>query len=160
MIRPKVPKAANIMNANPVVLKHDVLIPDAAKAMWKKQVPVAAVIDDEQRPLGILSQQGMMLALLDVVGHERPAGPVVDYLDPTTRSISEEIPLLLLAEIFVRRGYAVRALPVVRKERLVGLIWRRDVVHAVMDYLSGAKSEHLNLYLSALKDVEEQPHFD
>ena len=138
---------------------HDLLIPDAAETMWKKQVPVAAVIDAQHRPVGILSQQGLMLALLDFVNHERPSGVVVDYLDPITRSIGEEISLLTLAEIFVRRGYAVRAIPVVRNERLVGLIWRRDVVHAVMDYLSGAKSEDLNLYLSALKEVDEQPHF-
>lgn len=160
MIKPKVPKAASIMNDSPVVLKHDVLIPEAADAMWKKQVPVAAVVDGDNRPLGILSQQGIMRALLDVVNHERPAGLVADYLDPTTRSISEEIPLLTLAEIFVRRGYEVRALPVVRNERLVGLIWRRDVVHAAMVYLGAAKSEHLTLYLSALKEVDEQPHFD
>ena len=148
------------MNDTPLVLRHDTLIPEAAQAMWKKQVPVAAVIDDEQKPMGILSQQGIMLALLDVVNHERPAGPVGEYLDPTTRSISEDLSLLALAEIFVRRGYAVRALPVVKDGSLVGLIWRRDVVHAVMEYLSGAKDEHLNLYLSALKDVEEQPSFD
>ena len=47
MIKPKVPKAGAIMNENPVVLKHDLMIPEAAEAMWAKQVPVAAVIDDE-----------------------------------------------------------------------------------------------------------------
>ena len=62
-----------------------------------------------------------------------------------------------VAEIFVRRGYALRALPVICDDNLCGLIWRRDIVHAVIEYLKGVKGDQLVRYLKVLKDAEDTP---
>ena len=121
-MKKKPPRADDIMNAKPLTLAKDALIGEAANEMWSKQSPVATVIDEHHHVVGVLSQQGLMLALLDVVNYSMPAGPVTDYLDPSTRHISPQTTLLQMAEKFVRRGYAIRALTVVDKdERLVGV---------------------------------------
>ena len=155
------PRAGDIMNRKPILLRVDQLVRDAAELMWKKASPVAVVVDDERRPLGILSQQGLMQALLDSVNHGMPAGPLRQYLDPGLQRIDENAGPVRMAELFVREGYSVRALLVVRGERLVGLVLRRDVVHAVMDYLQGVEDHQQGtLYLSALREVDETPDFE
>ena len=155
------PRAASIMARDPIVLTNDQIVRDAAEQMWKRGSPAAVLVDENRHPLGILSQQGLMLALLDVVHHDMPPGPLRQYLDPGMPTISERAGLLRMAELFVRKGYSVRALPVLRAERLVGIVLRRDVVHAVMEYLKGVDDvQQRVLYLSALREMDEAPHFD
>jgi predicted transcriptional regulator len=155
------PRATDIMDSKPITVTADAVVREAAEAMWKGDSPVAVLIDDEDHPQAVLSQQGLMLALLDIVNHGMPAGPLRQYVDPGLSTIDENTGLLHMAELFVRMGAAVRALPVVRDEKLVGLVVRRNVVQAVMEYLKGVEDlEQRVLYLSALRDTDETPHFE
>jgi CBS domain-containing protein len=155
------PRAADIMDSEPIAMKEFEMVRTAAESMWKRECPACVVIDAQRRPLGILSQQGLMLALLDIVNHGMPPGPLKQYLDPGLPTIAENCGLLTMAELFVRKGSAVRALPVVRDGVLVGLVLRQDVVRAVMEYLSGVEDPPQRvLYLSALRAIDETPHFD
>ena len=153
------PHAAEIMNDDPVVLTEDQKLRHAAEQMWKQHTPASALVDAERRPVGILSQQGLIRALLDVVNHGMPVGPPRQYLDPGIPTVEEDANLVLMAELFARHEL-VRALAVVRDEKLVGLVLRADVVHAVMEHLSGVEdTEQRLLYLSALRDRGETPDF-
>lgn len=155
------PRAAEIMDRDPITLTEDQLVRFAAECMWKRGCAAAVMVDAERRPLGVLSQQGLMLALLDIVNHGMPPGPLRQYLDLGLPIIGPNVGLLHMAELFVRKGSAVRALPVVRDTALVGLVLRRDVVHAVMDYLTGVDDvQQRVLYLSALRDSGDTPYFD
>ncbi len=155
------PRAVDIMDRDPIALTDDQLVRFAAECMWKRGCPAAVLVDDQRHPLGVISQQGLMLALLDIVNHGMPPGPLRQYLDPGLETLKEGSGLLHMAELFVRKGYAVRALPVVRGESLVGLVLRRDVVHAVMEYLRDVDDVKKRvLYLSALRELDEAPHFD
>ena len=119
----------------------------------------SVLVDAERHPIGILSQQGLIRALLDVVNHDMPAGPLRQYLDPGLPTVKEDANLVLMAELFARHD-GVRALAVVREEKLVGLVLRADVVHAVMEHLSGVEdTETRLLYLSALRPRGETPDF-
>ena len=160
-MKKKAPQAADIMNDGPVVLTRDSLVREAARAMWQDETPVGTVVDDDYHPIGVISQQGLLRALLDVVNHEMPAGAVMDYLDPDFPVIEETASLVGMAEIFARQGYTVRGLPVTRDGKLVGIVLRRDVVHAVMEYLKHVDDPaQAALYLSALKDADERPSFE
>jgi len=114
----------------------------------------------DRRPIGILSQQGLIRALLDVVNHDMPAGPLRQHLDPGIPTVEEDAGLVLMAELFDRHEL-VRALAAVRDEKLVGLVLCADVVHAVMEVLSGVEdTEKRLLYLSALRERGETPDFN
>ncbi len=153
------PRAQDIMDRDPIVVSGDQIVRDAAELMWRQGSPAAVLVDEQRHPLGILSQQGLMLAMLDIVSHGMPPGPLRGYLDPGLVTIEESAGLVHMAEIFVRKGSAVRALPVVSNDRLVGLVLRRNVVQAVMQYLEGVDDVRQRvLYLSALRD--EAPYFD
>jgi CBS domain-containing protein len=155
------PRAAEIMDRDPITVSPSQVVRQAAECMWKGHCPAAVLVDERHRPLGILSQQGLILALLDIVNHGMPPGPPKIYADPGLVTVDEMAGLLPMAELFVRKGAAVRALAVVRAERLVGLVLRRDVVHAVMDYLTGVEDvQQRVLYLSALRKIDEAPSFD
>ena len=154
------PRASQIMNPDPIVLTEEQLVRHAAEQMWKRRTPASVLVDSERRPIGILSQQGLILALLDVVNHGMPAGPLRQYLDPGVPAVEEDAGLVHLAELFARHDL-VRAIAVVRDEKLVGLVVRADVVHAVMEHLSGVEdTEQRLLYLSALRDSGERPNFE
>ena len=155
------PRAADIMDRDPITLVEAQQVRDAAELMWKRGSAAAVLLGEERRPLGVISQQGLMLALLDIANHGMPAGPLRQYCDPGLITLSERDGLLHIAEIFVRKGYSVRALPVVRDGALVGLVLRREVVYAVMEYLEGVDDVRQRvLYLSALREIDEAPHFD
>ncbi len=157
----RAPRAVDIMDRDPIALTDEQLVRFAAECMWKRGCPAAVLVDERRRPLGVISQQGLMLALLDIANHGMPPGPLRQYLDPGLETLRESSGLLHMAELFVRKGYSVRALPVVRQEALVGLVLRRDVVHAVMEYLKGVDDTGQRvLYLSALREFDEAPHFD
>jgi hypothetical protein len=67
---------------------------------------------------------------------------------------------MVVAEMFVKGGYSNRSLPVLRGDRLVGLVTRLGVIQAVMDYFAGAKNQKSEtLYISALKNMDETPPF-
>jgi CBS domain-containing protein len=154
------PHAAQIMNADPIVVTEDQKLRIAAEKMWKQHAHASVLVDAERRPLGILSQQGLIRALLDVVNHDMPAGPPRQYLDPALPTIAEDANLVVMAEQFAQHE-GVRALVVVRDEKLVGMVLRADVVHAVMEYLSGVDdTEKRLLYLSALRGTGETPSFE
>lgn len=157
----KAPCAGDIMDRDPIVLTSDQLVRDCAERMWERVASVAVLVDDRRRPLGIVSHQGLMLALLDIVNHGMPPGPLRQYVAAGLETVDEQVGLLHLAETFVRKGYGVRALAVVRDGELVGVIQRRYVVHAVMEYLKGVEDPQQRvLYLSALRNVDEVPYFE
>ena len=99
-----------------------------------------------------------MNALLDFVHDEVPPGPAKGYLDPESPTITEETSLMAAAEIFVRRGPELWAIPVMRDDRIVGAVYRLDVIGAVMEYVAGIEDRKAQtLYISALKEIDEKP---
>ena len=157
----RTPRAGDIMNRDPIVLTDNLLVKDAAEQMWRRGAPAAVLVDGDRYPIGILSEQGLILAMLDVVNHGMPPGPLRQYLDPGLPMVDEGCGLVHMAELFVRKGSAVRALLVMRGRRLAGLVVRRELVHAVGEYLKGVDDvQQRVLYLSALREIDEAPHFD
>jgi CBS domain-containing protein len=151
-----------MMNRKPVTLAPDTIMGDVARIFLKKKVPCAAVIDENRRFVGLVSTQGLMLALVDAVYEEVPPGTAKSYIDPDPPRLTERMSLMQVAELFVKGGYTHRALPVIKNDRLVGLVSRLSVAQAVMDYFKGVErgSQAESLYISALKELDEKPRFE
>ena len=157
----QVPFVRDMMNRRPAIVDPDAHMGLVAETFLKKKVPCAAVIDSQHRFHGLVSAQGLMLALVDVVYDEVPPAPAKAYLDPEQPKLTEETSLMAVAELFVKGGYVNRALPVLRGERFVGIVTRLDVIRAIMDFFAGVKTGDpaATLYISALKEIDEKPSF-
>ena len=81
-MRKPVPRASDIMDSDPITVTEHQLVRFAAECMWQRGCPASVMVDGGRRPLGVISQQGLMLALLDIVNHGLPPGPLRQYMDP------------------------------------------------------------------------------
>jgi CBS-domain-containing membrane protein len=78
---------------------------------------------------------------------------VGEAMDTTARTIGPDVDLLTIATIF--RDSPYRRLAVVEREKLAGLVSRRDLLCAVREMLTTApKKGKVLLYLSAVTDTE------
>lgn len=157
----QVPKVADIMHRNFAVVSPATPLGDVARLILRKGISGAAVIDEKECFRGFLSTQGLMRALVDCLNEEIPGGPIETYLDPDPPRLNEDSALMAAVEAFVRGGSASIALPVLRGERLVGVVTRLDVVRTTLDYFAGEKQTGPGtLYISALKKMDEKPPLD
>ena len=158
----RAPRVRDMMNRRPITFAPGTRMRDVARVFLKKKVPCAAVIDDDHRFVGLVSTQGLMLALVDAVYEEVPPGGVESYIDPDPPKLNERMTLMQVAELFVKGGYTHRALPVMKEGRLIGLVSRLSVAQAVLDYFKGVDrgSQAESLYISALKELDEKPTFE
>ncbi|MCA9031272.1 MAG: CBS domain-containing protein [Planctomycetaceae bacterium] len=94
--------------------------------------------------------------LHDVIrGHsELPSTSVSAVMDQHAKTVNEETDLLSIAGIFLSTPY--RRLPVLRGDKIVGQISRRDVLRAAMQMVEPEEvSASQVLYLSAIRSREE-----
>ena len=157
---PTLPRAKDFMSRNPLTIQADMVVREAAMLMKKKKAVTAPVLDEQNNFVGIFSIQGCIEAFIDVVYHEVPIPVHVrDYLEPTSRTITEETSLFEIAEIFVHRDQRlVVSLPVLRDGKVIGLVYRQDVLDAVLDLAAKfPRPEAAILYLSSLRDRDEVP---
>ena len=150
------PRAKDFMAKKLVTLSPEMGLHDAAVRLVRKQIASAPVVDAEGRYLGLFSEKSCMLALMEAVHAEIPSAEVDAYLEADAMTIEEDSSLLAIAGIFARTHH--RSLTVLRQDKPVGVVSRRDVIKAVVRYLKAAPDRQARtLYLSALKADEEEP---
>ena len=150
------PRAGEFMAKKVVTVDSEMRLHDAAVRLVKRQIASAPVVDAEGRYLGLFSEKSCMVALLEAVHGEVPSVEVDAFLEPDAMTIAEDASLLSIAGIFAKTHH--RSLTVLREEKPVGVVSRRDVIKAVVRYLESAPDPQARLlYLSALKSDEEEP---
>ena len=157
---PDIPRAIDIMSRNPLTIQADMIVREALKKMKKKKAVTAPVLDEQNNFIGVFSVQGGIEAFIDVVYNEAPIPVFVrDYLEPVSRTITEDASLFEIAEVFVHRDERlVISLPVLRDGRVIGLVYRQDLVDAVLDLVAKfPRPEAGVLYLSSLRERGEVP---
>ena len=157
---PTLPRARDIMSRNPLTIHADMIVREAATKMKKKKAMTAPVLDENNNFIGVFSIQGCVEAFVDVVYHEVPIPVHVrDYLEPVSRTITEDTSLFEIAQIFSHRDERlVISLPVLRDGRVIGLVYRKDLLDAVLDLVAKfPRPEAAVLYLSSLKERDEVP---
>lgn len=155
-----VPLVRDLMTRRPAIVDPESSMGDLARIFMTKSVPSVAVVDADGKFHGLISTQGLMIAMMDLVYEEVPPEPVKSYLDPKQPRITEETSLMAVVDLFAKGGYSSRALPVLRGDRFVGIVTRLDVVRAVISYFADAREKgEQTLYISALKGSDEKPGF-
>ena len=122
--------ARNIMTARVTSIDPDTTLADIARLMAAARFGGAPVVDGEGRVVGFVSESDLIDVLLEgrdsgTTAREFMSAPVVtvDEFDRT-----DEVMRVL-------REHAIHHLPVVRKQRLVGIITPSDVIRFLVEQL-------------------------
>ncbi|HVS11054.1 MAG TPA: CBS domain-containing protein [Planctomycetota bacterium] len=98
----------------------------AARRMESRNVGSLVVIDEAERPMGILTDRDLALRIV-AGGLDADATVVVQVMTPQPRTVSEDTPIE--DALGLMRSASVRRLPVVdRKGRLVGVLSLDDIL--------------------------------
>ncbi len=116
-------KASDMMCSHVITLSPDDTLERTLQTLLEKKISGAPVTDPENRVVGVISEYALMDLLFDP---ELKTAPVSSHMSTDTVTVHEDDPATKLAHLFVL--YRIRRLPVVRDERLVGIVSRRDLL--------------------------------
>ena len=112
-----------------VTFKPDMDVLDALHELVENRIAGAPVVDDQGELVGMLSELDCLKIALNAGYYGDSGGPVSEYMTPDVETIDAEMSIIDLAQKFLSCGY--RRFPVLRNNRLVGQISRRDVLRAL-----------------------------
>lgn len=125
-----VPAAVKDYMSRPVVtLKPDMDVLEAMEILLAKRISGAPVVDKIGNLVGMLSEKDCMRVALNAGYHGHWGGPVAEYMHPAVETVDADTSIFDMASRFLRQAY--RRYPVVKDNRLVGQISRRDVMRAL-----------------------------
>ncbi len=112
-----------------VTFKPDMDVLDAIQELVHHRIAGAPVVNDQGELVGMLSETDCLKVALNAGYYGDWGGPVADFMSHDVESIDAEMNIVDLAQRFLDSGY--RRFPVVRNNRLVGQVSRRDVLRAL-----------------------------
>ena len=118
-----------------VTFKPDTDVMDAIHELVHHRIAGAPVVDDKGDLVGMLSELDCMKVALNAGYYGHWGGPVADYMSAPVESVDAEMNIVDLAQKFLESGY--RRFPVLRNNRLVGQISRRDALRALNELSVG-----------------------
>jgi predicted transcriptional regulator len=121
-------KAKDIMTTHVVAVKVDDTIDEVISLMVKHRISGLPVVDEQGRPVGVISEFDLLNLICEgqtIQAHVRR------YMSGNLYSVTEEDSWVHVVDLF--RATYVRRLPVLREGRLVGIVTRHDLMHAIHD---------------------------
>lgn len=120
--------AKDLMTRQVVTVTVDDTIDYAITLMVKHRISGLPVLDREGRPVGIISEFDLLELICE---GQTEQDKVSDYMSPELFGVAEDDTWVTVADAF--REKHVRRLPVLRDGKLVGIITRHDLMHAIRD---------------------------
>ena len=121
-------KIRDIMTTHVITVNVDDSVDRAIALMVRHRISGLPVLAKDGRPVGVVSEYD----LLELICEGRSDQcKICDYMSPNLFSVSEEDSWVTAADMF--RVKHVRRLPVLRDGKLVGIISRHDLMHAIRD---------------------------
>ena len=156
----KVPRVKDVMTEDPMIFTLGMTVHDAAKKLLQKRVVAAPVVDTDGNFVGMFSQQGCMVGLVDGVYDEVPQPIFVDdYLEPEahTLTVTENAPIMTAVSKFAGSNQLILSLPVLRAGKVVGLIARKDIIRTFFKMTAKIPdAKAAILYISGLEKEQEE----
>jgi len=112
-----------------VTFKPDMDVLDAIHELVQHRIAGAPVVNDRGDLIGMLSELDCLKVALNAGYYQQSGGPVADFMTPDVESVDADMNIIDLAQKFLNSGF--RRFPVLRNNRLVGQISRRDVLRAL-----------------------------
>jgi len=121
-------KVKDIMTTHVVAVRVEDTIDRAIDLMVKHRISGLPVLDKQDHPAGVVSEFDL-LELICEGQSERSL--VCDHMSEDLYTVVEDDGWVHVVDVF--RSTHVRRLPVLRDGRLVGIVTRHDLVHAIRD---------------------------
>lgn len=145
-------RAMDIMQTKLVTLTPDIDVFDAIGFLLKNRISGSPVLDADGDYVGVFSEKGSMDVVIESSYSQLPTTCVGSFMDADRgRLIHEHTDLLTIARIFLETPY--RRLIVLRDEKLVGQISRRDVMNTQIRLSEEVWNEN-TVFDRPLHDVE------
>ncbi|MCO4759774.1 CBS domain-containing protein [Pontibacterium sp.] len=123
-------KAQDYMCEKLVTFTPETDLFDAINQLIEYGITGAPVIDRSGKLVGLLSEADCLRAILTLTYHEEEMGGVVgDYMVEEVHTVNYDADIIMVAEEFINNGR--RRLPVVKGDKVIGQISRRDILRAV-----------------------------
>ena len=117
------------MTASLTTFSPEMGVLKAIQTLVEKGISGAPVVDEQGNLIGLLSEKDCMKVALNAGYHGEWGGRVSEYMSTTVEVIEAEASIVEVAELFLNKDF--RRYPVVKDNRLVGQISRRDVLRAL-----------------------------
>jgi len=171
-------QAKDIMTTSVVSIGPEASIQDAAQLMLDNHISGLPVVDADGKPVGLISEGDLMHRSEIGTERRRPwwlrmvtstaseardfvkehAQSVADVMSKNVITIDEAAPLGDIAEVLESEG--IKRLPVVRDEKLVGIVSRSNLLRALASHPaqtpSAPKADDRNLREAVQKALDSQ----
>jgi CBS domain-containing protein len=115
--------ARDIMTSRVVTIDPEASAQDAAQLLYQNRISGLPVVDADGKIIGIITEA-------DIISKVNREGLcVADIMSQNIVAISEETPVSEIAALLTERK--IKRVPVVQNGKLVGIVSRADIVHAV-----------------------------
>lgn len=128
---PKLITVQDHMTASLVTLRPDMDLLDAIHALVSHRISGAPVVDSHGHLVGMLSERDCLKLTLSAGYHGEGSGRVADFMSPGVQTVDVKTSIVDVAMRFLAEPY--RRYPVLRRNRLVGIISRRDVLRGLLE---------------------------
>lgn len=115
--------ARDIMTRKVATIHPGASVQEAAQLLDQKRISGAPVVDTDDKIIGIITEADIISKV------DREGLRVADIMSHNVIAVSEETPVSEIAALLTERK--IKRVPVVENEKLVGIVSRADIVHAV-----------------------------
>ena len=122
-----------VMDASFVTFRPEMTIDAAIGILMEERITGAAVIDDDNHILGLLSEKNCLMTLLRESYDGMPAGFVSEYMSDDYVTVRPNMDIFELADLFLK--HVIRRFFVVDHDKLIGQVTRRDLLRAIQGYM-------------------------
>ena len=120
-----------VMSTPVASIAANALVEDALDLMLEKRVSGLVVVDDDDRLVGVITEFDTLMLLTQSPEEFRLVEPVARFMTTQVQAIDEDQSIEIAADIFLRQG--MLRLPVLRDERVVGVLCRSDLVNSIRE---------------------------
>ncbi|MCP4609082.1 MAG: CBS domain-containing protein [Planctomycetes bacterium] len=123
----KTTKAADIMTANVITVKKDVILTEAIALLLRWHISALPVVDDEGKMVGIISE----IDLVNLTFDGNAADTIVEEVMVTDIvSFNSNTELADLVQTFSKKH--LRRVPIIERGKVVGIVSRRDILREML----------------------------
>ncbi len=117
--------ASDIMTRKVATINPGASVQEAAQLLDQKRISGAPVVDPDGKIIGIITEADIISKV------DREGLCVIDIMSHDVIAVDEETPVNEIAALLTERK--IKRVPVVEKGKLVGIVSRADIVHAVAE---------------------------